>query len=99
MALATEREYGLFINGELMEPASGEVRDLAEPATREPLARAAMAGEADIGRSRSTRSASRRAADTESYPCLAPVRVRWRHAQTDGVLASGSAKPITRLVL
>jgi hypothetical protein len=42
MALATEREYGLFINGELVEPVSGEVRDLAEPATGEPLARAAI---------------------------------------------------------
>ena len=54
MALATEREYGLFINGELVEPVSGEVRDLTEPARGEPLARAAMAGEAGIGRSRST---------------------------------------------
>ena len=43
MAVATGREYGLFINGELTEPASGEIRDLAEPATGEPLARAAMA--------------------------------------------------------
>ena len=28
MAVATEREYGLFINGELTEPQSGEVREL-----------------------------------------------------------------------
>jgi len=41
MAVATEREYGLFINGELVEPASGEVRDLGEPTPGEPLARAA----------------------------------------------------------
>ena len=39
MAVATRAEYGLFIGGELVEPASGEVRDLAEPATGEPLAR------------------------------------------------------------
>src|SRR5919199_80488 len=39
MAVATEREYGLFIDGQLVEPASGE-----------PLARAAMAGEADVDR-------------------------------------------------
>ena len=50
MAVATEREYGLFINGELVEPASGESRDLTEPATGELLARAAMAGEADVDR-------------------------------------------------
>src|ERR687898_314618 len=50
MVVATEREYGLFINGELVEPQSGETRDLTEPATGEPLARAAMGGEADIDR-------------------------------------------------
>jgi acyl-CoA reductase-like NAD-dependent aldehyde dehydrogenase len=50
MAVATEREYGLFINGESAEPASGHVVDLLEPATGEPLARAAMAGEADVDR-------------------------------------------------
>jgi acyl-CoA reductase-like NAD-dependent aldehyde dehydrogenase len=50
MAVATEREYGLFIGGELVEPASGEVRELAEPATGEPFAKAAIAGEADIDR-------------------------------------------------
>src|SRR5438034_1570225 len=48
MAVATEREYGLFINGELVEPQSGELRDLTEPATGDALARVAMAGEADI---------------------------------------------------
>jgi acyl-CoA reductase-like NAD-dependent aldehyde dehydrogenase len=36
MAVATEREYGLFINGESTESSSGELRDLAEPATGEP---------------------------------------------------------------
>ena len=39
MAIATGREYGLFINGESTEPASGEIRELSEPATGEPLAR------------------------------------------------------------
>ena len=33
MAVATDREYGLLIGGELAEPASGEIRDLTEPAT------------------------------------------------------------------
>ena len=50
MAVATEREYGLFINGATAEPASGEVRELTEPATGEPLARAAMAGPGDVDR-------------------------------------------------
>src|SRR5436309_6486845 len=50
MAVATEREYGLFINGESTEPASGEVRELSEPATGEPLARVASAVEADVDR-------------------------------------------------
>src|ERR671923_27820 len=49
MAVAT-REYGLFINGESVEPASGETRELAEPATGEPLARVPVANEADVDR-------------------------------------------------
>src|ERR671924_2139560 len=49
MAVAT-REYGLFINGESVEPASGELRNLTEPATGEPLARTAVASEADVDR-------------------------------------------------
>src|SRR5437868_8129226 len=49
MAVAT-REYGLFVGGESTEAASGEARDLAEPATGEPLARVATAGEADVDR-------------------------------------------------
>ena len=50
MAVTTGREVGLFINGEAVEAASGEARDLVEPATGEPLARAALAGEADVDR-------------------------------------------------
>jgi acyl-CoA reductase-like NAD-dependent aldehyde dehydrogenase len=50
MAVATGREYLLFINGEATEPASGEVRELTEPATGEPLARAARAGPDDVDR-------------------------------------------------
>src|ERR671934_1010392 len=49
MAVAT-REYGLFINGESAEPASGETRELSEPATGEPLARVPVASEADVDR-------------------------------------------------
>jgi len=48
MAVATEREYGLFINGESAEPATGELRELGEPATGAPLARVAVAAEDDV---------------------------------------------------
>jgi aldehyde dehydrogenase (NAD+)/betaine-aldehyde dehydrogenase len=50
MAVATEREYGLFINGELVEPQSDETRELAEPASGELLATVALAGEGDVDR-------------------------------------------------
>jgi acyl-CoA reductase-like NAD-dependent aldehyde dehydrogenase len=50
MAVATERDYGLFINGELVEPQSGDLRGLSEPATGEALGRVALAGEADVDR-------------------------------------------------
>jgi acyl-CoA reductase-like NAD-dependent aldehyde dehydrogenase len=46
--VAVATEVGLFIGGEVVEPASGEIRELREPATDEPLARAAVAGEADV---------------------------------------------------
>ena len=45
-----KREYGLFINGELTESASGQTRDLKEPATDEPLATVAVASEQDVDR-------------------------------------------------
>ena len=50
------REYGLFIDGAIVEPASGELRELREPATGELLARAAMAGEADVDRAVAARA-------------------------------------------
>ena len=50
MAVATRGRYGLFIGGETVEPAAGEVRELVEPASGEPLAQAALAGEADVDR-------------------------------------------------
>jgi aldehyde dehydrogenase (NAD+)/betaine-aldehyde dehydrogenase len=50
MAVTAGQEHGLFIGGELVEAASGEIRDLQEPASGEALARAALAGEADVDR-------------------------------------------------
>jgi len=37
VAVATEREYGLFINGEWTEPSAGELKELVEPATGDAL--------------------------------------------------------------
>jgi aldehyde dehydrogenase (NAD+)/betaine-aldehyde dehydrogenase len=50
VAVATDRERGLYINGEFVEPASGDARELTEPATGEPLASVAMAGPDDVDR-------------------------------------------------
>src|SRR5215218_5270705 len=84
MAVATEREFGLFIDGELVEPASGEVRELSEPATGEPLARAAMAGEEDVDRA--VRAA--RAALAGAWGKTPPnERSRLLHALADAIAA------------
>ena len=48
MAVATEREFGLFINGEPTEPAGGEISELVEPASGESLAKVAMASTEDV---------------------------------------------------
>jgi aldehyde dehydrogenase (NAD+)/betaine-aldehyde dehydrogenase len=85
MAVATEREYGLFINGELVEPQSGEIRELTEPATGEPLARAAMAGEADIDRAV---EAARAALDGAWGKTPPNERSRLLHALADAVVAN-----------
>jgi acyl-CoA reductase-like NAD-dependent aldehyde dehydrogenase len=85
MAVATEREFGLFINGELVEPASGEVRELTEPATGEFLTRAAMAGEADIDRAV---EAARAALDGPWGKTRATERSRLLHALADAIVAN-----------
>jgi acyl-CoA reductase-like NAD-dependent aldehyde dehydrogenase len=50
MAAVAEKEYGLFLNGELVDPADGEIRELVEPASGKVLARAALAGTEDVDR-------------------------------------------------
>ena len=85
MAVATEREFGLFINGELVEPASGEARELTEPATGEFLARAAMAGEADIDRAV---EAARAALDGPWGKTRPTERSRLLHALADAIVAN-----------
>ncbi len=85
MAVATEREYLLFINGEAAEPAGGETKELAEPATGEPLAKVAVAGEADVDRAV---EAARGALDGDWGKTPGPERSRLLHALADALLAN-----------
>ena len=82
MAIATDRDYGLFIGGKLAEPASGEGRELIEPATGDPLARAAMAGEADVDRAV---EAARDALDGDWGKTPGTERARLLHALADAI--------------
>ena len=85
MAVTAGQEYGLFIGGEVVEPASGEMRDLAEPATGAPLARAAMAGDADVDRAV---TAAREALDGAWGRTPANERSRLLHALADAIAAN-----------
>src|SRR5712691_10807086 len=85
MAVATEREYGLFINGETVEPQSGDIRELTEPATGEPIARAAMAGPEDVDRA----VGAARAALEGPWAKTSPnERSRLLHALADAIQAN-----------
>jgi aldehyde dehydrogenase (NAD+)/betaine-aldehyde dehydrogenase len=85
VAVTTGREYGLYIDGELREPESGEIRDLVEPASGEPLGRAAMAGEADVDRA----VAAARAALEGAWAKTPPTeRSRLLHALADAIVAN-----------
>jgi acyl-CoA reductase-like NAD-dependent aldehyde dehydrogenase len=85
VAVATEREYGLFIDGELREAESGELRELIEPATGEPLAKAAMAGEADVDRAV---EAARGALAGDWGKTPPTERSRLLHALADAIVAT-----------
>jgi aldehyde dehydrogenase (NAD+)/betaine-aldehyde dehydrogenase len=85
MAVATGSEFGLWIDGAAVEPASGEIRDLHEPATGEPLARAAMAGEADVDRAV---EAARAALDGPWGRTPPNERSRLLHALADAIAAN-----------
>ena len=85
MAVATESERGLFINGESVEPASGEIRELTEPATGEPLARAAMADEQDVDRAVEAAAAALGGAWAKTPP---NERSRLLHALADAIAAN-----------
>jgi acyl-CoA reductase-like NAD-dependent aldehyde dehydrogenase len=92
MAIATEREYGLFINGESVEPSGGEIRELKEPATGAPLAKAAMAGEADVDRAVEAARAALEGAWGKTPPT---ERARLMHALADAIVAN--RKELTEL--
>src|SRR3954468_20777276 len=85
VAVATEREYGLDICGESVEPGFGGIRDLAAPATGEPLGRAAMGGEADIDRAV---AAARQALDGAWAKTPPTERSRLLHALADAIAAN-----------
>jgi len=85
MAVATEREYLLFINGEASEPADGELRELTEPATGEPLAKVALAGERDVDRAV---EAARAALDGDWGKTPPTERSRLLHALADAIVAN-----------
>src|ERR687896_179805 len=77
MAVAIEREYGLFINGELTE--------LTEPATGEPLAKVALAGERDVDRAV---EAARAALEGDWGKTPPTERSRLLHALADAIVAN-----------
>jgi acyl-CoA reductase-like NAD-dependent aldehyde dehydrogenase len=79
-----EQEHGIFIDGSLVEPASGEMRELRQPATSEPLARAAMAGETDVDRAV---AAARVALDGAWGKTPGTERSRLLHALADAIVA------------
>ena len=85
MAVATEREYGVFINGQTAEPASGDLRDLVEPATGEPLVRTAMGNEADVDRAV---EAARAALEGPWGKTPPTERSRLLHALADALVAN-----------
>jgi acyl-CoA reductase-like NAD-dependent aldehyde dehydrogenase len=84
VAVATQ-EYGLFINGESAESASGELRDLTEPATGAPLARVAMANEQDVDRAV---DAARSALEGDWGKTPPTERSRLLHALADALVAN-----------
>src|SRR6201989_1965585 len=78
-------EHGLFINGESVESASREVRDVPEPATCDVLTRAALGGEPDIDRAV---EAARAALDGAWGKTPGTERSRLLHALADAITAN-----------
>src|SRR3954449_5085840 len=85
MAVVAGQEHVLFINGESAEPASGELRDLAEPATGAARARVAMANEQDVDRAV---DAARGALNGDWGKTPPTERSRLLHALADALIAN-----------
>jgi acyl-CoA reductase-like NAD-dependent aldehyde dehydrogenase len=85
MAVAAEREYGLFIEGESAEPSDGEIRELTEPATGSLLAKAAVAGPGDVDRAV---GAAREALEGPWGKTPPNERSRLLHALADAIVAN-----------
>jgi aldehyde dehydrogenase (NAD+)/betaine-aldehyde dehydrogenase len=85
MAIAAGQELGLYINGESAEPASGDLRDLTEPATGAALARVAMANEQDVDRAV---EAARGALNGDWGRTPPNERSRLLHALADALVAN-----------
>jgi aldehyde dehydrogenase (NAD+)/betaine-aldehyde dehydrogenase len=85
VAVSTGEELGVFINGQLAEPASGEMRDLVEPATGAALARVAMGNEEDVDRAV---DAARAALDGPWGKTPPNERSRLLHALADALVAN-----------
>ncbi|MGH2922052.1 MAG: aldehyde dehydrogenase family protein, partial [Gaiellaceae bacterium] len=85
MAVATEREYLLFINGEPTESSGGKLTELTEPATGAPLAKVTMGTEADVDRAV---EAARAALEGDWGKTPGPERSRLLHALADALMAN-----------
>jgi acyl-CoA reductase-like NAD-dependent aldehyde dehydrogenase len=85
MAVVTEREFLLFINGEAVEPADGDIRELTEPATGEALGKVALAGERDVDRAV---DAARAALEGDWGKTPPTERSRLLHALADAIVAN-----------
>jgi acyl-CoA reductase-like NAD-dependent aldehyde dehydrogenase len=83
--VAVATEYGLYIDGAVAEPESGEVRELHEPATGDLLAHAAIAGDADVDRAV---AAARAALDGAWGKTPGTERSRLLHALADALVAN-----------
>src|SRR4051794_8724700 len=85
MTIAAGQELGLYINGESVESASGELRDLTEPATGAPLAQVAQANEQDVARAV---DAARGALNGDWGKTPPNERSRLLHALADALVAN-----------
>jgi aldehyde dehydrogenase (NAD+)/betaine-aldehyde dehydrogenase len=83
--VAVATEYGLFIDGATVEAASGDMREVREPATDDLLAQAAMGGEPDVDRAV---AAARAALEGPWGRTSGTERSRLLHAVADALVAN-----------